>query len=128
MWNQGPRDGFYLHWDGNNDSLFERNISASLTAGVTEESVNFPNLERVARWLQELPPPAYPFDVDGEAVAEVGPGSILGERSVVEHGLRTSTLTARTAVKVAIADADDIRPEALHELTSHHRREDDTSV
>jgi hypothetical protein len=66
-------------------------------------------------------------DVDGEAVAEVGPGSILGERSVVEHGLRTSTLTARTAVKVAIADADDIRPEALHELTSHHRREDDTS-
>ena len=67
-------------------------------------------------------------DVDGEAVAEVGPGSILGERSVVEHGLRTSTLTARTAVKVAIADADDIRPEALHELTSHHRREDGTSA
>ena len=63
-------------------------------------------------------------DVDGDAVAEVGPGSILGERSVVEHGLRTSTLTARTPAKVAIVDGSDIRPEALHELTTHHRRED----
>jgi hypothetical protein len=70
IWNQGPRDGFYLHWDGNNDSLFERNISAALTVGVTEASVNLPNLERVVAWLRMLPPPAYPFDIDEELLAD----------------------------------------------------------
>ena len=49
IWNQAPRDGYFLHWDGNNNSLFERNISAALTAGVTTESVNIPNLEEIGR-------------------------------------------------------------------------------
>jgi mono/diheme cytochrome c family protein len=66
IWNQEPRDGFYLHWDGNNDSLFERNISAALTAGVSEETVNLPNIERVGAWLRTLPPPEYPYDIDQE--------------------------------------------------------------
>ena len=35
LWNQKPREGMYLHWDGNNDSVDERNLSASLGAGVT---------------------------------------------------------------------------------------------
>ena len=64
-------------------------------------------------------------EVDGEAVAELGPGSILGERALVEGGDRTSTLQARTPVKVAIAHATDIQPEALAELAMHHRREED---
>ena len=63
-------------------------------------------------------------EVDGEEVAEVGPGSVLGERAVLERGPRTSTLRARTPVKVAVASADDMQAEALAELASHHRRED----
>ena len=63
-------------------------------------------------------------EVDGEPVAELGPGSILGERSLVEGGNRTSTLRARTPAKVAVAHASEIRPEALRELATHHRRED----
>ena len=35
LWNQKPREGMHLHWDGNNDSVDERNLSASLGAGVT---------------------------------------------------------------------------------------------
>ena len=63
-------------------------------------------------------------EVDGEEVAEVGPGSVLGERAVLEGGPRTSTLRARTPVKVAVASADDMQAEALAELASHHRHEE----
>jgi hypothetical protein len=62
-------------------------------------------------------------EVDGEAVAEVGPGSILGERALIERGVRTSTLRATTPATVAIANAPDIRHVVLHELASGHRRE-----
>jgi hypothetical protein len=34
LWNQKPREGMHLHWDGNNTSVDERNLSASLGAGL----------------------------------------------------------------------------------------------
>ena len=33
-------------------------------------------------------------EVDGEPLADVGPGAILGERAALEGGARTSTLRA----------------------------------
>ena len=63
-------------------------------------------------------------EVDGEAVAELGPGSVLGERALIEGGSRTSTLRATTRAKVAIAAASEMQSNALTELASHHRRED----
>ncbi len=63
-------------------------------------------------------------EVDGAGVAEVGPGSILGERALLEEGTRTATLRATTPARVAVAGAADIQPEALAELSGHHRRED----
>ena len=48
IFNQGPREGMHLHWDGNNTSLAERNLSAALGAGVTVESVDHASIERVA--------------------------------------------------------------------------------
>jgi hypothetical protein len=62
--------------------------------------------------------------VDGDAVAEVGPGSILGERAAVEGGIRTSTLKATTPVRVAVASSLDLRPDVLKELATQHRREE----
>lgn len=62
-------------------------------------------------------------EVDGEAVAEVGPGAILGERALIEGGRRTSTLRALTGVRVAVARSDQIDQEALIELAAGHRRE-----
>lgn len=61
--------------------------------------------------------------VDGEPVAELGPGAILGERAVLEGGVRTSTLAAQTACRVAVARADQIDRAALVELSKKHRRE-----
>ena len=63
-------------------------------------------------------------DVDGEPVAELGPGALVGERAVLEGGRRTATLTAVTPCKVATATADDIDLTALEELREGHRRED----
>ena len=64
-------------------------------------------------------------EVDGEDVAEVGPGAIVGERAVLEGRRRTSTLRAVTPCKVAVADAGDVDREAVAEVAGGHRREDD---
>ena len=63
-------------------------------------------------------------EVDGDTVAEVGPGAILGARALVEGGHRTATLRAVTPAKVVVAGADDIEPSALEELAAAHRREE----
>ena len=62
-------------------------------------------------------------EVDGERLAEVGPGALLGERSGLEGGQRTATLRAVTPCRVAVASADSLDQQALAELSRGHRRE-----
>jgi len=69
IWNQAPREGIWLHWDGNNDSVDERNLSAAIGAGATPDSLDIPNILRVKRWILTKPAPAYPFAVDGTKAA-----------------------------------------------------------
>jgi cytochrome c1 len=64
LWNQKLRDGMHLHWDGNNTSVDERNLSASLGAGVTPVTADHASLQRVHDWIWTLPPPKYPFPID----------------------------------------------------------------
>lgn len=63
-------------------------------------------------------------EVDGEAIADVGPGAVLGERALLEGGARTSTLRAVTPVKVAVVSGDDVDRDKLAELSQGHRREE----
>jgi cyclic nucleotide-binding protein len=63
-------------------------------------------------------------EVDGEVVAEVGPGAILGERALLEGGARTATLRAATPARVAVFSAADIDEAALPELARTHRAEE----
>lgn len=63
-------------------------------------------------------------DVDGEQIAEYGPGSIHGERAVLEGGLRTSTIRAVTACKLAVVLGSELEEQALVELSQGHRREE----
>lgn len=63
-------------------------------------------------------------DVDGRRVAEVGPGAVLGERAVLEGGVRTSTLVALTPVRLAVAPPSSIDSDSLQRLSSLHRREE----
>jgi hypothetical protein len=67
-------------------------------------------------------------EVDGAAVAQVGPGAVLGERALLEGGQRTATLRAVTPCKVAAASGADVAPELLTQLASVHRREEDRAV
>jgi hypothetical protein len=62
--------------------------------------------------------------MDGECVAEVGPGVVLGERAVLEGGIRTASLKATTPVRVAVAPSDRIDREALIALREHHKVDD----
>ncbi len=64
------------------------------------------------------------IEVDGEPLAEFGPGAILGERAVLEGGTRTSTVTARTRCRVAVATADQVERDALATLSEGHRKEE----
>jgi mono/diheme cytochrome c family protein len=66
---QGPREGMNLHWDGNNKSLAERNLSAAMGAGVTPDSVDHEAIGRVAKWLLDLRPPPSPHQPEAAAVA-----------------------------------------------------------
>jgi hypothetical protein len=63
-------------------------------------------------------------EVDGERIAEVGPGAMLGERALLEGGLRTSTLRAVTPCRIARASVDELDPQALAEISRTHRREE----
>jgi hypothetical protein len=69
LWNQKPREGMHLHWDGNNTSVDERNLSASLGAGVTPVTVDHASLQRIHDWIWTLPPPKYPFAIDQSRAA-----------------------------------------------------------
>lgn len=65
----------------------------------------------------------FDVDVDGDTVAELGPGAIVGERSALEGGVRTATVTARTAAKVAAVPSGTLDPEGLERVAAGRRRE-----
>ena len=60
---------------------------------------------------------------DGDRLAEYGPGAVLGERSGIEGGKRTSTLVAVTGSRVAVVAHSVMDREQLHELAKGHRSE-----
>lgn len=63
------------------------------------------------------------ISIGDRVLAESGPGSMLGERAVLESGTRTSTVRALTEVKVAEFAPTLLLQEQLRMLSSHHQRE-----
>lgn len=63
-------------------------------------------------------------EVDGERIAEYGPGSMHGERAVLEGGRRTSSIIAVTPCTLAVASADQVDRDALVALSAGHRKEE----
>ena len=64
IWNQRPRENLYLHWDGNNNKLEERNYAAAMAVGATPKSVIPASFKQVTDFLLDLHPPAFPFPID----------------------------------------------------------------
>jgi hypothetical protein len=61
---------------------------------------------------------------DGERLAEIGPGAMLGERAALESGSRTATLVAVTKCRVAAVPAVQLDLSDLAELATGHRRDE----
>ncbi len=62
-------------------------------------------------------------EVDGDEVAEIGPGALIGERALLEGGKRTATLWATTPARVVVIPPEAIAESALPKLAAAHRRE-----
>ena len=60
-------------------------------------------------------------EIDGEAVAEIGPGAIVGERALLEGGIRTATLRAQTRCRIAVIPEDLIDRQELEDLAVTRR-------
>ena len=60
-------------------------------------------------------------DVDGEDIAEIGPGAIVGERALLEGGVRTASLRARTRCRIAVIPGDLIDRQELEDLAATRR-------
>jgi hypothetical protein len=62
--------------------------------------------------------------VGGQAVAEVGPGAVVGERAALE-GRRSATLQARTTCRVVPLDPAALTAAEREQIAAGHRREDE---
>jgi hypothetical protein len=58
---------------------------------------------------------------DGEAIAELGPGALLGELAGLSDGRRTATLRAVTACRVAVVAKERLDREALESVAASRR-------
>ncbi|MBP2459348.1 MULTISPECIES: cytochrome c [unclassified Rhizobium] len=87
IWQQRPREGMNLHWDGNNNSVAERNLSAALGAGVTPVTVDRSSIRRIEQWMWDLPAPQFPAKVDVDA-AERG-REVFSDTCAGCHGMKT---------------------------------------
>jgi mono/diheme cytochrome c family protein len=70
IWNQAPRKGMQLHWDGNNTMVEERNKSAAFGTGTTPPTIDLVAIGRIERWLLEKDAPKYPYPIDQKRAAD----------------------------------------------------------
>ena len=111
IWNQRPREGLRLHWDGNNDSVTERNKSAAIGAGATPDSLDLASMARVEAWLVDVPAPAYPRDRIDAGLAERG-APIYARECAACHDVGGARVGQVTPLAEVGTD-----PERLHSFT-----------
>jgi hypothetical protein len=91
IWNQQPRKGMQLHWDGNNTSVDERNLSAAFGTGAYPPTLDTERLLRTAKWLETAQPLPFPYRIDerlalkGAAIYQEYCASCHGTREVPYH-------------------------------------------
>jgi mono/diheme cytochrome c family protein len=98
VWNQDKRKGMWLHWDGNNNSVEERNRSAAFGTGATPPTLDRPSLRRMEAYLATATPPAYPYSVDAALAARGAP--IYREYCAGCHGASGTDFTGERVGQV----------------------------
>lgn len=102
VWNQGKRRGMWLHWDGNNNSVEERNRSASFGTGATPTTLDRPSMRRMEAYLDTATPPPYPYSIDTTLAARGEP--VYREYCAGCHGLSGTDFTGELVGKVTPID------------------------
>jgi Cyclic nucleotide-binding domain len=107
------------------ESALERDISRELMAGkmIPERRTLDPEETLVEQGapgdeLYLILDGVLVVDIDGEEVAEIGPGAIVGERALLEGGTRTATLRAQTPCRIAVIPGDLIDRQELEDLAA----------
>ena len=110
------------------ESALEREISRELMAGkmITERRTLEPDETLVEQGapgdeLYLVLDGVLSVEIDGEEVAEIGPGAIVGERALLEGGTRTATLRAQTRCRIAVIPGDLIDRQELEDLAVTRR-------
>ncbi len=62
-------------------------------------------------------------EVDGEQIAEMGPGTMVGERALLEGGVRTATLRALTPIRYVVIPSELVGEGDLATLAANRQRE-----
>jgi hypothetical protein len=73
IWNQDPRKGMQLHWDGNNTLVEERDKSAAFGTGTTPPTIDVQAIGRVEKWLLTKQAPPFPYPIDTGKAARGAP-------------------------------------------------------
>ena len=112
------------------ETALEHELSAHFMRGVTKPDIRNLKAGHVLTAQGEPGEELYllldgvvSVEVDGELLAHLGPGVVLGERALLESGRRTSSVKAVTAIRVAAIQPGEVEPSLLAELATHHRRE-----
>jgi hypothetical protein len=112
------------------ETAFERELSASLLGGdgkfkrrkldegetLVEQGVEGDDLYLLLDGILGV-------EVDGEQIAEMGPGTMLGERASLEGGVRTATLRALTPCRIAVIPSELVAEGELVTLAAGRQRE-----
>jgi hypothetical protein len=113
------------------ESTLERELSASLLSG--DESFYRRDLGEGAVLVTQggtgdtlylVLDGVFGVEVDGEQVAEMGPGTLVGERAALEGGVRTATLRALTDCRVAVIPVELVGEGELATLAADRHREE----
>ncbi|MGH9455308.1 MAG: hypothetical protein ACRD2O_15210, partial [Terriglobia bacterium] len=102
IWNQRARIGMYLHWDGNNNNLMERNYAAAMAIGATAKSVIPASFKRVTDFLLDLQPPKFPLGINQDK-AQRGQ-AIFQQRCANCHAFGGSKIGTITPIQVIGTD------------------------
>lgn len=80
VWQLGRRHRkkMYMHWDGNNDSIPERNYTAAMAVGASPVSVIPSAFDRLIEFFWRLPSAPYPLPINR-------PMAVAGRRHFIAH-------------------------------------------
>ena len=114
------------------ETALERELSASLLGGdeklyrsdLGEGAVLVTQGAEGGDTLYLILDGVFGVEVDGEKAAEMGPGTIVGERAALEGGVRTATLRALTRCRVAVIPVELVGEAKLATIAADRHRED----